>query len=200
MAATKQGRQHTIHDLDLANDPPGNLSPKVLDCLGQAGQLVDVVPLSGGGMSHQFSQVAAGRRPGRAFGRKGKSEGPVAGTLSAARPAVRRAGWPSGSPRGGQVDLLAENFTSGYVSPAMAADRGPDKGMALGQKYFAVGLKFAGGIILFMLAGLGLDRWLHTVPLFTIGGTLVGAALSFLSVYRELVLDRDVHGGGPGER
>ena len=79
----------------------------------------------------------------------------------------------------------------------MAADRGPDKGMALGQKYFAVGLRFAGGIILFMLGGLGLDRWLHTVPLFTIVGTLGGAVLSFLSVYRELAADRDVDSDGP---
>jgi F0F1-type ATP synthase assembly protein I len=79
----------------------------------------------------------------------------------------------------------------------MAADRGPDKGMALGQKYFAVGLRFAGGIIMFMLGGLGLDRWLHTVPLFTIAGTLIGAVLSFLSVYRELVADKDVDSDGP---
>jgi F0F1-type ATP synthase assembly protein I len=79
----------------------------------------------------------------------------------------------------------------------MAADRGPDKGMALGQKYFAAGLRFAGGIIVFMLAGLGLDRWLHTVPLFTIVGTLGGAVLSFLSIYRELVTDRDVDSDGP---
>ena len=79
----------------------------------------------------------------------------------------------------------------------MAADRGPDKGMALGQKYFAVGLRFAGGIIMFMLGGLGLDRWLHTVPLFTIAGTLIGAVLSFMSVYRELVADKDVDSDGP---
>ncbi len=82
----------------------------------------------------------------------------------------------------------------------MAAHRGPDKGMALGQKYFAVGLKFAGGIILFMLGGLALDRWLHTVPLFTLAGTLLGAVLSFLSVYRELVADRDVDADGPEGR
>jgi len=79
----------------------------------------------------------------------------------------------------------------------MAADRGPDKGMAMGQKYFAVGLKFAGGIILFMLGGLGLDRWLHTIPLFTLAGTVAGAVLSFLSVYRDLVADKDVDANGP---
>jgi F0F1-type ATP synthase assembly protein I len=69
--------------------------------------------------------------------------------------------------------------------------------MALGQKYFAVGLKFAGGIIMFVLAGWGLDRWLHTIPLFTVAGTILGAVLSFLSVYREVVGDRDVDQDGP---
>ncbi|HKP27844.1 MAG TPA: AtpZ/AtpI family protein [Gemmatimonadales bacterium] len=66
---------------------------------------------------------------------------------------------------------------------------GPDKGMAQGQKYFAVGLKFAGGVVLFTLGGYGLDRWLHTIPLFTIVGTVGGAILSFISVYRQLVFE-----------
>ena len=66
---------------------------------------------------------------------------------------------------------------------------GPDTGMAQGQKYFAVGLKFAGGVVLFTLGGYGLDRWLHTIPLFTIAGTLGGAVLSFISVYRQVVTE-----------
>jgi F0F1-type ATP synthase assembly protein I len=70
--------------------------------------------------------------------------------------------------------------------------------MALGQKYFAVGLKFAGGIIVFMLCGFWLDGRLRTIPLFTVVGTVLGAALSFLSVYRDLVRDREVDRDGPG--
>ena len=66
---------------------------------------------------------------------------------------------------------------------------GPGKGMAQGQKYFAVGLKFAGGVVLFTLGGLALDRWLHTIPLFVITGTLGGSVLSFISVYRQLVTE-----------
>jgi F0F1-type ATP synthase assembly protein I len=66
---------------------------------------------------------------------------------------------------------------------------GPDKGMAQGQKYFAVGLKFAGGVVLFTLGGYALDRWLHTIPLFTIAGTVGGAILSFISVYRQLAFE-----------
>jgi F0F1-type ATP synthase assembly protein I len=58
-----------------------------------------------------------------------------------------------------------------------------------GYKYVSLGLTFAGGIILFMGLGLLLDRWLHLLPLFTIAGTVIGAVLSFLSVYRKLQAD-----------
>ncbi len=78
-----------------------------------------------------------------------------------------------------------------------AADKGrsaePEStGRELGQgyKYLATGLRFAGGIVLFVVGGLFLDRWLHTSPLFILVGTLVGSVLSFLSVYRELIADR----------
>lgn len=47
-------------------------------------------------------------------------------------------------------------------------------------------MQFAGGILMFMLAGYGLDRWLHLMPVFTVAGTLVGAFLSFFVVYRKL--------------
>jgi len=66
---------------------------------------------------------------------------------------------------------------------------GPDKGMAQGQKYFAVGLRFAGGVVAFTLGGYALDRWLGTIPLFTLVGTVGGSVLSYISVYRQLVLD-----------
>ena len=74
---------------------------------------------------------------------------------------------------------------------------GPDKGMALGQKYFAAGLRFAGGIVLFTLGGFWLDRVAGTTPLFTIVGAIGGGALSFISVYRQLVTDKDVDEDGP---
>ena len=45
-------------------------------------------------------------------------------------------------------------------------------------------------VLLFVLGGVFLDRWLGTSPLFVILGTLVGAGLSFASVYRELVTDK----------
>lgn len=66
---------------------------------------------------------------------------------------------------------------------------GPDDGHAQGQKYFAVGLRFAGGVVAFTLGGYALDRWLKTIPLFTIVGTVGGTVLSFVSVYRQLVTE-----------
>ncbi len=71
----------------------------------------------------------------------------------------------------------------------MTPQRGPASGFGLGHKYLGLGLRFAGGVILFMLAGLGLDRWLGWTPFGTVAGTLLGAVLSFLSVYRELMAD-----------
>ncbi len=71
----------------------------------------------------------------------------------------------------------------------MTAPDGPKDGFGLGHKYLGLGLRFAGGVILFMLLGLGLDRWLGWTPFGTVTGTLVGAVMSFLSVYRELLAD-----------
>lgn len=84
------------------------------------------------------------------------------------------------------------------MAPTRKRGIGPEQGMALGQKYFATGLRFAGGVVLFVLLGFGVDRWLGTTPLGVIAGTVAGAVLSFLSVYRELVTDRRVDGDGPG--
>ena len=53
----------------------------------------------------------------------------------------------------------------------------------------ALGIQFAAGILLFLAAGWGLDRWLGLTPILTVAGALVGAVLSFLSVYRRLQAD-----------
>jgi F0F1-type ATP synthase assembly protein I len=67
----------------------------------------------------------------------------------------------------------------------------PEQAIGKGYKYLAIGLRFAGGIVVFVFAGLLLDRWLHTTPIFVVVGTLLGAVLGFLSVYRELVAEPD---------
>ena len=81
----------------------------------------------------------------------------------------------------------------GSSSPAKPGVRpepeGASQEIGAGYKYLATGLRFAGGIVLFVVGGLFLDRWLHTSPLFILVGTVVGSGLSFLSVYRELLAD-----------
>ena len=66
----------------------------------------------------------------------------------------------------------------------------PEQSMGKGYKYLAAGLRFAGGIVVFLFGGLMLDRWLHTTPFLLILGTLLGGTLGFLSVYRELMADK----------
>ena len=72
----------------------------------------------------------------------------------------------------------------------MEPKSGPGKQYGEGYKYVSYGLTFAGGVIVFTLGGLWVDRRLGVVPLFTVAGTLVGAVLGFLSVYRRLEAER----------
>ena len=64
-----------------------------------------------------------------------------------------------------------------------------EQGVGAGYRYVSLGLTFAGGILLFMAAGYALDRWIGTLPWLTLVGTIVGAVLSFLAVYRRLMAD-----------
>lgn len=73
----------------------------------------------------------------------------------------------------------------------MAPEPGSNRELGEGYKYVAMGLTFAGGIIMFMAAGFALDRWLKLTPILTVTGTLVGAVLSFLSVYTRLTAEED---------
>ena len=68
---------------------------------------------------------------------------------------------------------------------------GPGSGLAEGTRYLALGMRFGLGIVLFVVVGLALDRWLGVTPLFTLAGTILGAVLSFVSVYREIAADPD---------
>lgn len=73
----------------------------------------------------------------------------------------------------------------------MAPEPGSNRELGEGYKYVAMGLQFAGGIIMFMAGGFAVDRWLKLTPIFTVTGTLVGAVLSFLSVYTRLTAEQD---------
>ena len=72
--------------------------------------------------------------------------------------------------------------------------------MGEGYRYVAMGIQFAGGILMFMAAGFALDRWLHLIPLFTVAGTLLGAVLGFLSVYRRLQAETEARKRDAGKK
>ena len=106
-------------------------------------------------------------------------------------------GWRSSVQRSPQEidDNLACDFFHKRVDwpPVMQPESGPGREIGEGYKYVSLGMTFAGGTILFMAAGFWLDRWLGLLPLFTIVGTLAGATLSFLNVYRKLKVDEAEH-------
>ena len=63
-------------------------------------------------------------------------------------------------------------------------------------RYSGLGCTFAAAVLVFIAGGWLLDRWLGVMPLFTMLGALVGAALGSVSIYRGLLpkADRDEHG------
>lgn len=56
-------------------------------------------------------------------------------------------------------------------------------------RYDTLGYTFAFSVIAFAGAGYLLDRLFHTLPLFTVAGTLVGAGLAFVWVYQKVKAD-----------
>ncbi len=58
--------------------------------------------------------------------------------------------------------------------------QGPKEAGAVGAA-----MRFAGAIVIYLLVGLALDRWIDTTPLFTLIGMVVGSVLAFLSIKRE---------------
>lgn len=70
----------------------------------------------------------------------------------------------------------------------------PKQGLAGAYRHAWLGMQFAAAIFLFLGIGYGLDRLLHTTPAFMIGGTILGAVMGFLSIYRRII------GGEGGDR
>lgn len=56
-------------------------------------------------------------------------------------------------------------------------------------RYAGHGLTWALSTALFMFGGLELDRWLGTLPLFTVVGAIVGAVAGFYSLYHHLMAE-----------
>ena len=58
------------------------------------------------------------------------------------------------------------------------------RGLVLAMRLLGLGWYIAASIVLGVGGGLLLDRWLGTVPLFTLLGVLVGSVVGFYGMYR----------------
>ena len=66
----------------------------------------------------------------------------------------------------------------------------PDsKDYGTGYAYVGMGFAFAIAILVFGAAGWVIDGWLHTRPLFAIGGAFVGGFAGFMSIYMRVKRD-----------
>ncbi len=64
--------------------------------------------------------------------------------------------------------------------------KGFQKTDAAAGRYIHLGLTFAASTLLFLYLGYRLDRWIGTLPIFTLAGTFLGGVGGFLYLYREL--------------
>lgn len=64
-----------------------------------------------------------------------------------------------------------------------------ERPVAEAGRYLGFGLAWALSTGLFLFLGWVVDRWLGTVPIFTILGAFVGAAAGFYSMYWHLVIE-----------
>ena len=76
------------------------------------------------------------------------------------------------------------------------------RGFGAGYAIVAAGFTLAFAILLFLGAGVLVDRWLHTRPIFTLIGVVVGLGAGMyaflLRVLAESPSRRKPGGGGPG--
>lgn len=69
------------------------------------------------------------------------------------------------------------------MPPKSAGDQGPDRNLSLVGKAFELGMITAACIVVGLLIGAALDRWLHTKWI-TIVGVLVGVVTGFVEMIR----------------
>jgi F0F1-type ATP synthase assembly protein I len=68
----------------------------------------------------------------------------------------------------------------------MPLKQGPGRDLGRAYGLSALGFTFAGAVVVFTGVGWFVDRWLGTLPIFTIALALVGSVLAFLSVYTRI--------------
>ncbi|MDO8750481.1 MAG: AtpZ/AtpI family protein [Dehalococcoidia bacterium] len=61
------------------------------------------------------------------------------------------------------------------------------RGVGLALRLMGLGWYIAASIILGIVGGWWLDRWLGTLPLFTILGVIAGSGVAFYGVYRMIL-------------
>jgi F0F1-type ATP synthase assembly protein I len=59
----------------------------------------------------------------------------------------------------------------------------PSKSGPTGGDMAGIGVYFAGSVLLPLLAGVGLDSWLHTGPVFVLIGLFVGLTAGGLAIW-----------------
>lgn len=83
----------------------------------------------------------------------------------------------------------------------MAGDRDENplsRGFGSGYAIVAAGFQLAFAVLLFLGAGLLVDRWLKTRPLFTIAGVLVGLGAGMYALVRRAMDESPPRGGAKG--
>lgn len=65
----------------------------------------------------------------------------------------------------------------------MDPTKGPGRELSEAYGLASLGYTFGAAVVVFTGIGWLLDRWLGTIPVFTVVAALVGAVLGFLSVY-----------------
>jgi len=73
------------------------------------------------------------------------------------------------------------------------------RGFGAGYAIVAAGFQLAFAVLLFLGAGLLVDRWLKTRPLFTIAGALVGLGAGMYALIRRAMEESPPQGGGGPE-
>jgi F0F1-type ATP synthase assembly protein I len=80
-------------------------------------------------------------------------------------------------------------------------DNSESRGFGAGYSIVAAGFTLALSILLFLGAGMLLDRWLHTRPIFTLVGVLVGLGAGMYGFIVRVLAEsprRKTPGGGVG--
>ncbi len=75
------------------------------------------------------------------------------------------------------------------------------RGFGAGYAIVAAGFQLAFAVLLFLGAGLLVDRWLHTRPIFTLVGVLVGLGAGMYAFILRVLAEsprRKARGGGAG--